>query len=786
MEFIVTKRYGFRLSAESILDDYKVCYQSRQASLLARKEVLGGKASFGIFGEGVEVPQVALSRIFKKGDYKSGYYRDQTLAFKIGQATIKEFFAQLYADPFHDPHSSGRQMSSFFASSLLQSDGSFKSPLTQENIISEIAPTAGQMPRLLGLAYASKLYRQEEALKGESFFSKKGQEIVFGTIGDASTAEGLFFEVMNAAALLQVPLPTDLQTVHASISQALKGFATHGESEGLMIYEVKGFDYEALCETYLRAEEDVRLHHKPTLIHVTDLTQPQGHSTSGSHERYKTKERLAWEEHHDGLKAFRNWIIEKGLIDEESLKDLEYHLSKEVKKACEQAYQEYLEPLIKERQKALDLIIQGFHATKDNALFDLYTELQGLPRLHRSHIQKSLFHAHLILTHRKMVDKELTDYLHDFNSCYKALYNSHLYSSTPFSPLNILEEKAHYLEHPLEVDGRQLIVQCFDHHLSQNPKVFIIGEDVGSLGGVNLEFEGLMKKFGPLRVTDAGIREASILGQGMGAALRGLRPLVDIQYLDYFLYAVQTASDDLATLFYRTAGRQKAPVIIRTKGHRLEGIWHTGSPMSYLLGSLRGIYICVPRNMTKAVGFYNTLFQGDNPALVIEVLNAYRNKEHLPINLSTLTTPLGQIEVLKEGKDITLVTYGACCAIALKAAETLTLYNVSLEVIDIQCLLPFDRFKQIKESLKKTHALMCLDEDVPGGATAYMLERILEEGFDELDCPPRTLCASENRVAYGRDGDYYSKPNEEDIIKICFEMMASRDKKFCNYLTLLP
>ena len=794
-----TKRFKQIISYDHILEDYRIAYASRHVSLLGRKEVLTGKASFGIFGEGIEVPSVALCHAFQNGDYKSGYYRDQTIAFRSEQATFRDFFAQLYAhaDPLYEPHSSGRQMSSFLCSKTVNEEGAFLDPFRQKNIISEVACTAGQMPRLLGLAYASKFYRSFP----ETFFSRGGQEVVFGTIGDAATSEGLFFETMNAAAVLQVPLVMSvwdndygisvhksLQTVHASISEALHGFKNKEQSKGLRIYEVSGWDYESLVETYLIAAQEARESHQPSLIHVSGLTQPQGHSTSGSHERYKSQSRLSWEKAHDCLPRFRVWVLENKIATEKQLNELEKKAVHDVKEAAEEAWHNCLSPFKAERDHLITLLnnsltqdsrVKSSLESKKNIVLELINQLNKTPSLYRRVIEKVAFQG-------AMLSSEISEFYKNYTKKHHALYNSHLYSQTSLSPLKKEEIKPLYTERSDVVDGRVIIMQCFDLWIKKDPRVFILGEDVGSLGGVNLEFEGLYEKHGSLRISDTGIREATILGQGIGCALRGLKPIVDIQYLDYMLYALQTASDDLASLLYRTRGIEKAPVIIRTKGHRLEGIWHTGSPLSCLLGALRGVYICVPRNMTQAAGFYNTLLQGDQPALVIEVLNGYRLKEKVPENLCLFSVPLGEPEILRLGSDLTLVTYGACCRIALEAARTLESFGVHIEVIDVQTLLPFDLTGIILQSLKKTHAVVFFDEDVPGGATAYMLQIVLEQhkGFDELDCPPRTLTAAENRVAYGRDADYYSKPNEEDVVKICLEVMASRHSSFQELLSV--
>jgi pyruvate/2-oxoglutarate/acetoin dehydrogenase E1 component/TPP-dependent pyruvate/acetoin dehydrogenase alpha subunit len=796
---IKTPNGKYSFSKSTILNDYRIAFKSRISSLIGRKEVLTGKASFGIFGDGVELPQIALAKAFKDGDFRTGYYRDQTIEFALGNITITEFFSQLYADNnvTLEPNSGGRQMNCHFASRLLDDKGHFKNLVTSKNTASDISPTGGQMSRLLGLAYASKLYRNEKALHSDTkndSFSINGNEIAFGSIGDASTSEGPFFEVMNAAAVLQVPLlmsvwdngygisvPRKFQTANDSISKALSGFASDIPGEGIAIYQVKAWDYLALCQTYLDAAEKVRTEHKPALIHVIDVTQPQGHSTSGSHERYKTKERLEWEKEYCCLSQMRQWILKESLATEKDLNQIEEEERREVETQRKKSWQLYLDPIEKERIQAVTLLKNILeHTSFKNEIEEIISSLENAVSLYRRVIDSCLFKA-VTLTKKENspAHSELRNFSDSYTEKYRKTYRSNLYSESDESPLLIPEVKATYPEKPEVVDGRVVLLRCFDHHLEHNPKFFALGEDVGKLGDVNLVFEGLNAKYGDLRVTDTGIREASILGQGIGAAMRGLRPLVDIQYLDYFLYALQTASDDLATLLYRTAGGQKAPVIIRTKGHRLEGIWHTGSPMSVLIGALRGMYLCVPRNMTQAAGMYNTLLQGDNPALVIEVLNGYRLKETIPENIGTFTVPLGNPEILRQGNHITVVTYGACCKIALDAANELEKMGISIEIIDVQTLLPFDISGLITKSIQKTNAVLFFDEDVPGGATSYMMQQTLEKNkaFDFLDCTPRTLTAAENRGAYGRDGDFYCKPQTEDVLKICHQIMSERNPR---------
>lgn len=788
-------KYSF--SKEEILNDYRIGMRSRISSLVGRKEVLTGKASFGIFGDGVELPQIALAKAFQSGDFRTGYYRDQTIEFSLGNLTVTDFFSQLYANTniTQEPNSGGRQMNCHFASRILDEKGHYKDLTKQKNTAADISPTGGQMSRLLGLAYASKMYRNEPALKSlENQFSMHGNEIAFGSIGDASTSEGPFFEVMNAAAVLQVPLlmsvwdngygisvPRKYQTANDSISKALSGFASDQPDQGITIYQTKAWDYLELCQTYLDATEKMRKDHKPALIHVMDVTQPQGHSTSGSHERYKSKERLDWEKNYCCLSQMRQWMLKEKISTEKELNQIEEEERAHVESQRKTAWKLYLDPIEHDRSQALALLKNVLdHTNQQDELKAVISSLENAVSLYRRVIESCLFKSLAIVSKETSpAHLELKNFYENYHLRYKQTYCSNLYSETDQSPLLVPEVPPNYTPNPEIVDGRVVLLRCFDHHLEHNPRFFALGEDVGKLGDVNLVFEGLNSKYGDLRVTDTGIRENSILGQGIGAAIRGLRPLVDIQYLDYFLFALQTASDDLSTLLYRTAGGQKAPVIIRTKGHRLEGIWHTGSPMSVLIGALRGMYLCVPRNMTQAAGMYNTLLQSDSPALVIEVLNGYRLKEAIPENVGQFTIPLGVPEVLRQGNHITVVTYGACCKVALDAADELEKFGVSLEIIDVRTLLPFDLSGSIKKSIEKTNAVLFFDEDVPGGATSYMMQQTLEKNnaFDFLDCTPRTLTASENRVPYGRDGDFYCKPQAEDVFQICLQMMSERNPR---------
>ncbi|MEY4064423.1 MAG: hypothetical protein RIR26_631 [Pseudomonadota bacterium] len=783
------------LSREEILSDYRVGYRSRVASLTGRKEVLTGKAKFGIFGDGKEVPQLAMARSFREGDIRSGYYRDQTFMMAAGLLSLREFFSQLYADTnlTHEPASGGRQMNCHFGTRMLDSQGNWLPLVERKQSSSDISPTAGQMARLLGLAYASKLYRRETALQDAGgSFSRNGNEVAFGTIGDASTSEGIFWETLNAAGVLQVPLvmsiwddgygisvPREHQTIKNSISEALAGFQSRGSVKGFDLHVVAGWDYPKLVEAYFAGVEKTRHEHSPALFHIVELTQPQGHSTSGSHERYKTKERLAWEEDHDCLKRMRRWIVEQRFATDTELDAMEAEDRTLVEDARKEAWELYLKPLREERAEAqlkLDTIAAaGLPASgqvKKHA-DELRSGVTLNRKLIHSQLRKSLValraEQHPLVSELRAFEKQYTE-------LNKSRFASHLHSESKDNPLNTSAVPASYSEQSEVVDGRVVLLKLFDHFFKTNPRFFALGEDVGKLGDVNLVFEGLNAKYGDLRVTDTGIREATILGQGLGSALRGLRPLVDIQYLDYLLYALQIMSDDLATLHFRTAGGQKAPVIIRTKGHRLEGIWHTGSPIGMILNSIRGMYLCVPRNMTQAAGLYNTLFAGDNPALVIEVLNAYRMKERVPDNLTEFRVPLGVPEIIQEGRHVTIVTYGACVRVAQEAAADLQSLGIELEIIDVQTLLPFDVSGLIATSIQKTNMVVFMDEDVPGGASAYMMQQVLEgqKAYEFLDAPPRTLSALASRSPYATDGDYYCKPSSEDLVELVLNMVQER------------
>ncbi len=781
------------LSPAEILRDYKIALLSREASLVGRKEVLSGKAKFGIFGDGKELAQIAMARAFQKGDWRSGYYRDQTFMMAIGALTIKQFFAQLYADTDieREPSSGGRQMNSHFASRFLDEEGRWLNQMTMYNTSADASPTASQMGRLLGLAYASRLYRFVPGLDPAGQFSQAGREIAFGTIGNASTSEGLFWETLNAAGVLQVPMVISVwddeygisvhnryQTTKESISRITAGFAKEEDTNGLHIHSVRGWDYPALLRTYREAAEQAREQHVPALIHVVEMGQPQGHSTSGSHERYKTKDRLAYEQSIDCLVRMREWMVQHGICQTKDLEQLEEEARLEVMALRAEAWEEFLNPMRREREQLL-AIYQNLAQDQGipQAFTPLRESLQRYPAINRKSILASARRAaYLLRQHESSTKFQLLEFIASMRTANAERYNSRLFSEGPKAALAVSALPASYAENPERVDGRIIIQRCFDEHLSRDPRVFIVGEDIGQLGGVNLEFEGLSEKHGELRVTDTGIREATILGQGIGAALRGLRPVVDIQYLDYLLYAFQLMSDDLASLHYRTAGGQSAPLIVRTKGHRLEGVWHSGSPMGMIIHGIRGMHVCVPRNMVQAAGMYNTLFASDDPALVVEVLNGYRVKEDVPSNLDSFRVALGVPEVLKSGRDLTVVTYGACVAIVQEALPLLDAFGIDIELIDVQTLLPFDRQGLIGESLRKTNAVLFMDEDVPGGASAYMLREVLEgqSAYEYLDAPPRTLTAKEHRSPYASDGDYFTKPSVEDVVETIYAMLRER------------
>ncbi|MDR0195703.1 MAG: transketolase [Myroides sp.] len=770
---------------KEVIQDYKIAKLSRECSLLGRREVLTGKAKFGIFGDGKEVPQLAMAKAFQNGDFRSGYYRDQTFMMAIGQLTIEQFFAGLFghADIENDPMSGGRQMGGHFATHSLDENGNWKKLVDQKNSSADISPTAGQMPRLLGLAQASKFYREFADADKEGNFSVNGNEVAWGTIGNASTSEGLFFETINAAGVLQVPMVMNVwddqygisvhakyQTTKENISEILKGFQRDENGKGYEILRVKGWDYVALVDTYNKASKIAREEHVPVLVHVQELTQPQGHSTSGSHERYKSPERLAWEVEHDCVAQMRNWMISSDIATAEELDELDKQLKKEVLEGKKAAWKAYVDPIVAERDELVALL-GTVAASSANRVFieKMANDLAGI---------KEPIRRDVITTARKvlrMVIKEsgkgvLVQYIADFFAKNQPRYSSHLMTGTA---TNVAEVVPTYDADAAEVDARVVLKDNFDFILEKHKNVMIFGEDSGNIGDVNQGLEGLQEKHGVNRVTDTGIREATILGQGIGMAMRGLRPIAEIQYLDYLLYAIQIMSDDLATLQYRTVGRQKAPLIVRTRGHRLEGIWHSGSPMGMIINSIRGMHVLVPRDMTKAAGFYNTLLESDEPALLIECLNGYRLKEKMPNNLGEFKTPIGVVETIKEGKDITVVSYGSTLRVIEQAAKELLEVGIDVEIIDAQSLLPFDLNHDIVKSLAKTNRLLVIDEDVPGGASAYILQKVLEEqkGYKYLDSEPQTLTSKEHRPAYGTDGDYFSKPSSEDVFEKIYAIM---------------
>ncbi|MCX7608754.1 MAG: thiamine pyrophosphate-dependent enzyme [Anaerolineales bacterium] len=779
-----------------ILHDYRIAYRSRQVSLVGRREVLSGKAKFGIFGDGKEVPQVALARAFRKGDWRSGYYRDQTWVMALGVLDVQAYFAQLYAhaDLEADPATAGRSMVGHFVSRYINPDGSWKDQTELYNIAADVSPTAAQMPRLVGLAYASVLYRHLDELKPHAArFSRNGDEVAWATIGNASTAEGMFWEAVNAIGVLKAPavisifddgygisVPNQFQMVKENIYAILKGFErepcpAEQCDRGYDLYTVPAWDYRALLVTYQAAAETARRYHIPSLVHVTDVTQPLGHSTSGSHERYKPPERLAWEAEWDCIKKFREWILENGIADEAVLTKLEEEEKQYVEQARRRAWEAYRAPLENERKQVLfwigKMAMTSLHRVE---LESVRARLESEVNPTRREIVAAA-HEALVLTRGETSSarQALVSWRVDLERQQDDRYHSFLYSPLSDSALAVPEVKPVYAPDAPLVMGFEVLNAAFDAALAREPRLVAFGEDVGKLGDVNQGFRGLQEKYGPLRVTDTGIREATILGQAIGLAMRGLRPLCEIQYLDYLLYALQLMSDDLATLLWRTKGGQKAPVIVRTRGHRLEGIWHSGSPMAGIIHLVRGMHVLVPRDMTRAAGFYNTLLKAEEPAIVVEVLNGYRLKERLPSNIGEMTVPLGVPEVVREGRDVTVVTYGACVRIALAAAEKLAAVGIEAEVIDVQSLLPFDIHGRIVESLKKTSRVLFVDEDVPGGTTAYMLREVLEVqgGYQWLDSAPRTLPGAAHRPAAGNDGDYWSKPNAEAIFDAAYEMM---------------
>lgn len=780
---------------KEILSDYRLAVESREASLIGRKEVFMGKAKFGIFGDGKEVAQIAMSKVFRAGDHRAGYYRDQTFMFAIGELTVQQYFAQLYAhtDVEADPASAGRLMNGHYATRMVDEKGKLKNLAEHKNSSGDISPTAGQMPRLLGLAYASKLFRQNPQLHALTHLSRNGDEIAFGTIGNASTSEGMFLEAINAAGVLQIPMltsiwddaygisvPQEFHTTKSSISKALAGLQRTENEKGFEILNVKGWDYPALIEMYQKAERICREEHVPVLLHVEELTQPQGHSTSGSHERYKSKERLAWEVEFDCNKKMREWIISEVMVLPEEIDSIESEARQSAKDARDRAWKAFMEDIRKDQHFVTETIIKAEEESPEKTGFEeIREELAKTINPTRLETMRAAKKAlRLLRNQRDLTSRNsLIQWIKKSEDDNFDRYSSHLYSQSEESALNVPHVEPLYSEDASVVDGREVLRMCFDAALERDPRVLAFGEDVGKIGDVNQGFAGLQKKHGELRVTDTGIRECTIIGQGIGLAMRGLRPIAEIQYLDYFIYALATLSDDLATLHYRTKGGQKAPLIIRTRGHRLEGVWHAGSPIGMILHSLRGIYLLVPRNMTQAAGFYNTMLRSDDPAVIIECLNGYRLKEKLPDNIGEFTLPLGVPEILKEGNDFTIVTYGSMCRVVLEAAQALEEAGVSCEVIDVQSLLPFDRHHTIVESLKKTSRVVFADEDVPGGASSYMMQQVLEvqDGYRYLDAKPITITGKEHRPAYASDGDYFSKPNAEEIFEKIYAVMRESD-----------
>ena len=787
-----------KISKKEILEDYYLINESRQLSLLGRKEVFMGRAKFGVFGDGKELAQIAMSKVFENGDIRSGYYRDQTFMMAIDQLTSNQFFSQLYShtDVTKDPHSAGRQMNCHFATRMLNDSGDWKTLTDIKNSTSDISCVAGQMPRLIGLAYASKLYRNNSNLSNNQNFSINGNEVAFGTIGDAGTSEGHFWEAMNAAGVLQIPLvmsiwddgygisvPSEYHTTRNDLSKALSGFQRSNKHEkGFELFQVKGWDYVGLIKTYRKAILYARNEHVPCIIHVKDVTQPQGHTTSGSHERYKSKERLKWEDDFCCIKKMKEWIIKNKIADLNELNDIEISVSSRSKKSRNSAWKSYRKDIDEDLQDANAIITRVAQNSPKNKkeIISVRNDLNNIIQPLKSDIQKSLKYVQRIIRSENNIAKNyLINLISEKSKKYFDEYSSHLYSQSKYSALNIEEVAPIYSNTSNIVDGREVINKYFDGIFKNNPLVFAVGEDVGLIGGVNQGFAGIQEKYGKLRITDTGIREASIIGQGIGAAMRGLRPIVEIQYLDYVYWAIQTLSDDLSTLQYRTKGGQKAPLIIRTRGHRLEGIWHSGSPMGTLINSLRGIYILTPRNFVEASGMYNTLLDSDEPGLMIEPLNSYRLKENLPTNLDKIRVEFGVPHILKEGNDITIVTYGSMCKIVMETSDQLEKVGISCEIIDVRTLLPFDKNKTIVESVKKTNRILFADEDVSGGASAFMMQNVLEKqnGYYYLDSKPLSITSMDHRPAYSTDGDYFSKPNCETIFEKIYKVFNELDSR---------
>ena len=793
METQEVNKITFEEFKNQIVNDYRLAFLSREVSLLGRREVLTGKAKFGIFGDGKELPQIAMARVFKNGDFRSGYYRDQTFMFAINELTVENFFAQLYAltDLEHEPASGGRQMTSHFATRSLNEDGSWKNLADQKNSSSDISPTAGQMPRLLGLAQASKVYRQVKGADDKEQFSRNGNEIAFGTIGDASTSEGHFWETVNAGGVLQVPMiisiwddgygisvPAQFQRTKSNLSELLSGFQRTEQERGYEIISVKAWDYPGLIDAYTKAEEYARKHHIPCIVHVSECTQPQGHSTSGSHERYKSKERLAWEKEYDGIAKFREWMIKFGetapepIISSEDLLALENQVKKEVRDAQKKTWDLYLNPIIELKNEAIALIEKVVGESANGAFLTIeINQLKAKSTPFKRDVFSAIRKVLRIVREEKLTSKvELINWLTNQLEIQEDIYSSHLVSGTA---VKVPQVEIKYEGKEIVEDGRVIVRDNFDKIFEKYPNTLIFGEDAGNIGDVNQGLEGLQEKYGIERIMDTGIREATILGQGIGMAMRGLRPIAEIQYLDYVLYCLQGISDDLASVLYRTKGGQKAPLIIRTRGHRLEGVWHSGSPMGGILNLVRGVNVLMPRNLTKAAGFYNTLLQCDEPAIVVESLNGYRLKEQKPSNIGEFTTPIGEVEITKEGADVTLLTYGSTWRIVMDAAKELEQLGISAEVIDAQSLLPFDINHDVAKSLAKTNRLAIIDEDVPGGATAFLLQEIIEKqsAYFSLDSKPMTITAKAHRPPYATDGDYFSKPSVDDIVERVYAMM---------------
>jgi pyruvate/2-oxoglutarate/acetoin dehydrogenase E1 component/TPP-dependent pyruvate/acetoin dehydrogenase alpha subunit len=780
---------------EMILNDYRIMMESREASLLGRREVLTGKAKFGIFGDGKELAQLCLAKQFLDGDYRSGYYRDQTIMLALGEVTLQEYYAQLFSDTNveNEPHSAGRQMNCHYGTRFINNDGTWKDMTKIKITTTDLSPTAAQMPRIMGLGLASKLFREDTNLHQFKTLSNNGNEIVFGTIGDGSTSEGIFLEAINAMGVLQIPVvmsvwddghaisvPVEKQTTKGSISEALKGFAKEKDSNGIEILKARGWNYPELCAVYDKAAKIARKEHTPVLVHIIELTQPQGHSTSGSHERYKSKKRLEWEKEYDCILQFKKWILENNWANEEELEEVHKNTRKTVREAKNNAWKNYITPLKKELSEVLGMIDAIASKSRSRTFIKKYRDdLTGQMDIYRNYMISAAKKVLRLVRFEDIPEEKqrLADWLNESKISNYDRYNSLLYAHGEYAALSIKEVRPTYASEPNPVDGRIVIRDNFDAILASNPKVSIFGEDTGKIGGVNQGCEGLQDKYGELRVFDTGIREAAIMGKGSGMAIRGLRPIAEVQYLDYLVYGLMTLTDDVASLHWRTKGGQKSPMIIRTRGHRFEGIWHSGSPLGMIINSLRGFVVCVPRNMTQAAGMYNTLLSAHDPSLVIEPLLMYRKKEELPTNLGEFKVPVGIPEIIEQGIDLTIVTYGSCVSIAQESVKSLREAGISAELIDVQTLLPFDTNGKIKKSLQKTNRLIVLDEDVSGGATGFMMQQILDEqgGYYHLDSSPRALSAQDHRPAYGSDGNYFSKPNPESIFDLAYEIMNEVD-----------